>query len=283
MNTEEVDQLISAARQMDEAQAIAAMSALAKIKHQANVSNDEALAKWCWTREEAITAHQLYREAFRQIKGGQSYGGWCTLEKAEITLKFARPHIGDDEWRAFGLEFVIRQIQHWQSVFPYKIFASPEIVHHEKLCSICKNVLSLRSGCGHRKGEVYQGELCHHVITKPELLSVSFVTKPVQKYSVAFAHDPSTGKHRDQYNYAVVQYVARGLRTPYDGWAPHLTTARHPHSRYKHIGRNGACPCESGRKYKICCLSESGVLRPHMDIEFEVMPEAGFPEVEYSD
>ena len=69
-----------------------------------------------------------------------------------------------------------------------------------------------------------------------------------------------------------MNYVVQALRNPFDGWTMTWTKARHPHSRYRHVGRNDPCPCESGRKYKRCCLPEGGVLRPHIDITFEVPP-----------
>jgi SEC-C motif len=253
------------------------------ILSQAVATNQEQLAKWCWTRKQTCEVHSEYAKAFGQLKAGEYYEGWCTLERSEIAIKFLRPHLLGPEWTAFGLESAIQQIERWQSLFPYKIFASPEIVHHEKHCSICNATIGLRSGCAHRKGEIYMGRICSHVITKPEFLGISFVTKPVQKYSVGFMHDPATGKHKDHYNYSLVRYVAQRLRSPYDGWTAQFTKARHPHERFRSVGRNDPCPCESGLKYKKCCLNEAGVLRPHIQVEFDVPLDPELLQVEYSD
>ena len=281
MDADEIDKIFGLPHAISgDAVAVAAAS-LATIKAAAVATGDEAVAKWCWTREEALIAHQRYQTAFGQIKGGSSYDGWCTLEQAEITLKLVRRHLSSTEWQRLGLDFLATHIQRWQSLFPYKVFISPEIVHHEKQCTICGQVVHLRSGCEHRKGEIYQGRQCQHLVTKPEFVGISFVDKPVQKYSVAFTQDPVTGAPKDHYNYGSVQYVARGLRAPYDGWVAYFAKARHPHSRYEHVGRNDACPCESGLKYEKCCLPESGVLRPHIQIEFELPPESGFSDIEY--
>jgi hypothetical protein len=250
---------------------------------QAVAHKDEQLAKWCWTRKQVCEVHVGYTKAFDQLKTGDYYEGWCTLERAEIALKFLRPHLSEPEWTAFGMEAVAKHIERWQSLFPYKLFASPEIVHREKRCSICNTAISLRSGCGHRKGEIYMGQLCSHVITITEILGISFVTKPVQKYSVAFTRDPATGKQRDHYNYRLVEYVSRRLANQYDGWSARLTKARHPHDRYRSVGRNDPCPCESGLKYKKCCLNQPGVLRPHFEVEFDVPPDPSLLQVVYSD
>lgn len=86
---------------------------------------------------------------------------------------------------------------------------------------------------------------------------------PVQRYSVPFLVDPKTKESVDHYDYSLVEYVIRGLRSPFDEWSLTKTTTRQPHRRFKHVGRNAKCPRESGRKYKSCCLREDGVLRPH--------------------
>ncbi len=104
--------------------------------------------------------------------------------------------------------------------------------------------------CGHRVGEIYNGEMCHRILTKLEVMGISIVDKPVQKYSVLFLSDEKTGKQRDHYNYALVQYAIGALREPFDGWDVERTSRHQPHSRYAAIGRNEPCPCESGKKYK---------------------------------
>ena len=110
------------------------------------------------------------------------------------------------------------------------------------------------------------------IVTKLEVMGISIVDKPVQKYSVLFLSDEKTGKQRDHYNYALVQYAISALREPFDGWDVERTSRRQPHSRYAAIGRNDPCPCESGKKYKKCCLRETGVLRPHYEFTFEIQP-----------
>jgi hypothetical protein len=182
----------------------------------------------------------------------------------------------------FALPFINRHVEQFQKLYPYSIFISPAILDHEVRCSICNAKISIRSGCEHEVGEIYEGVRCLRVVTKFEQIETSFVTDPVQKYSVPFMVDRKTGKSFDHYDYSVVSYVVRGLRSPFDGWSMVRTTRRQPHKRYKHVGRNAKCPCASGKKYKSCCLREEGVLRPHIDIEFSVPPTKTLPPVAYS-
>jgi hypothetical protein len=186
----------------------------------------------------------------------------------------------DDE--TFGLRLIQKYTEQFQCLFPYALFLSPAYVEKERRCSICDAVASLRSSCEHDLGEIYDGVMCLHRITMAELIEISFVTEPVQKYSVLFMKNPKTGQQVDHYDYFAVSYVVKALANPFHGWSIERTTMRHPHSRYRHVGRNSACPCGSGDKYKACCLREEGVLRPHMNFRFDEAPATSLGDVQYS-
>jgi hypothetical protein len=223
---------------------------------------------------------RFFIEAFRRLKRGEFYDGWCALERAEIELSFLLPHMSEGN-REFHLELMARLIPRLQSLFPYKIFASPEILELAKVCSICQKQISIRRPCGHRVGEIYGGEMCIRIVTDLKFLGVAMVKSPVQKYSVVFLPG-NDGNSRDHYDYSLVKFLADRLESPFHDWDVQWTRIRHPHSRFAHIGRNDDCPCESGKKYKKCCLPESGVLRPHAQLTFSVQPPINLPSFEYS-
>ncbi len=254
----------------------------ASAKKEAVGNGDEATAKYIWCLEQVLKAHKQYAESFRLLKASQCYDAWCELERLELTLKFLAPHF-QSSMAGFRLDFVVRHCRRWQELFPYKIFMSPEIIEHEKICSVCRAPISIRKPCGHRVGEIYGGEMCHRIVTKPEFLGTAFVSSPVQKYSVPFLVDPETGQSRDHYDYKLVEYPIRRLASAFDEWEFQWTHRRHPHSRFASFGRNDKCPCESGKKYKKCCLPEAGVLRPHIDFIFHVPPDPELLGVEYSE
>lgn len=263
-----------------EDEAIAAM--LATSKEKAVADNDEAVAKQIWCLEQSLKSHRQYAESFRLLKAARYYDAWCELERLELTLKFLRPHF-QDRFAEFRLDFIDRHCRRWQELFPYKIFMSPEIIEHEKVCSICRAPISIRNPCGHRVGEIYGGEMCCRIVTKPEFIGTAFVKSPIQKYSVPFLVDPKTGQSSDHYNYKLVEYPIRRLASAFHEWEFAWTHRRHPHSRFTSFGRNDKCPCESGKKYKRCCLPEVGVLRPHIDFTFHVPPSPELLGVEYSE
>jgi len=252
------------------------------VKARSVEQNDQHAAKLAWCYEQILTIQQKYLTAFKKMKDGLYYDAWSHLERVEIELHFLEPHFASvPEGDCYRIAFIEKHARQFQSLFPYKAFLSPAFLYLEKVCSICSNVVSIRNPCGHKKGEIYDGEMCAHEIRKGELLELSYVTNPVQKYSVLFFTDPQTGKQIDHYDYQSVKYVIDGLRNPFDAWDVHWTKIRHPHSLFAHLGRNENCPCGSGRKYKNCCLRESGVLRPHVEILFSVPPPENLPRIVY--
>jgi SEC-C motif len=266
--------LKAVARRPSEPSLDAVREALAALKQDAVAAGDEAGAKSVWCLEQALIVQEHYLRAFRHLKSGEFYEAWCELERTELELAALERH-DTASWADFHLDFIQAHTAQWQSLFPYKMFFSPELLHTEKLCSICRRSVLPQSFCGHRVGEIYEGELCYRIITKLEGLGISMVDNPMQKYSVLFLRDEKTGKQRDQYNYVLVKYGINALRVPFDGWKVERTTRTQPHSRYADVGRNDRCPCESGKKYKKCCLREAGVVRPHFEFTFVVQPPDG--------
>jgi SEC-C motif len=255
---------------------------LKTIKDVAVSKDDQATAKLVWRYEQILQIQQNYLQAFSDIRAGKYYVAWCLFERVEIELHRLERHFptSDDN---FKLRLIDKHTRQFQSLYPYKYFISPAYLILEASCLICGRKRSIRSSCGHILGEIYNGEVCGRLITKAKLLEISLVEKPVQKYSVPFTNDPKTGEQIDHYDYFLVQYVAKGLREPFDEWDSNWTQRRQPHARYKHVGRNGQCPCESNKKYKKCCLNESGVLRPHMEITFHTPPPEDLPPIMYTD
>ncbi|HEX5754016.1 MAG TPA: SEC-C metal-binding domain-containing protein [Archangium sp.] len=258
------------------------LEALQAEKSKAVATSDQERAKRTWCCEQAILIHEEYINAFRLMKRGEFYNAWCNLEKAERGLGWLERHFPftpDD----YHLAFTYQQIGRFQKLFPYAYFASPEMVAREKTCNICGARVSIRSPCGHRVGEVYNGELCVRKVSKSEFIGIALVRNPVQKYSVPFLLDPETSKSRDHYDYSLINFIVDRLASPYHGWSFEWTKKRHPHARFKSTGRNDPCPCESGVKYKKCCWSNpEGVLRPHCEIDFEVPPPSNLSMFTYS-
>lgn len=258
------------------------LSALSSLKESAVMSGNDDVAEELCCHEQIHAIQEYYLKAFAQMKTGEYYEAWCALEKAENTLSWLLTNYPKFE-EFYELRFINSTLPRLQSLFPYKYFISPEFLIHTKRCSICGTEVSIRNPCGHRIGGVYKGKICHREVSNLEVLGTAIVTNPSQKYSVVFLSDPTTKERKDQYNYSVVRYLISRLADPFDGWSHEVTKRRHPHSRYSFVGRNDKCPCESGKKYKKCCLLTDGVLRPHIQFTFQKKPLLAVKEIEYSE
>lgn len=254
---------------------------LRDLKQRLVADRDHSGAKTIWCYEQILRIQNQYIVAFHKLKSGDFYEAWCLLEQVEIGQHFLQRHLAINK-DSYELPFIQKHVTQFQALFPYKHFFSPGMLILKTECSICHKPRSIRRPCGHLLGEIYDGEMCARHVTKVKLLEVSLVTNPRQKYSVLFSTDPKTGDKVDHYDYSLVRYIAIGLRKPFDGWDMEWTKTRHPHSHYRHVARNDQCPCESGKKYKKCCLIEVGVLRPHLEIRFSVPPPATLPPLIYT-
>lgn len=244
--------------------------------------HDETGANRFWFLHKVALVRHLFIQCVAEIKTNKYYEAWCRFEQVEIKLSWLRknPFYDPAEFEVGELE---RQVADWQSLFPYAIFFSPAILQKRKECGICRAVVDPWTDCGHEVGKVYCGNECIHIVTDAEVLEISIVRDPVQKYSVAHTVLDKNGKRVDHHDYSLIKFVADRLISPFDGWSVRKTKTRHPHSRFLSTSPEDTCPCESGRRYADCCLTKPGVLRPHFQIGFEKPPPSDLPAVVFSE
>ena len=250
------------------------------IKEKAVNNEDQQAAKQAWCLEQVGNIHNTFCMAFTEIKNEKYLNAWHLFERCEIDLHFLTRHF-QNSFLDFNLDFIDEYVAKWQSLFPYKYFFSPGYIKKNKKCSICGKKISFRNHCGHEPGEVYNGRMCSRIVEDAEVLEVSLVTNPTQKYSVILFSDHETGEVKDNYDYRIIAYVINYLESPFHGWEYRETKKVHPHSNFKHISKDEDCPCGSKEKYEACCLKKSGVELPHYQFIFEHVPRNEFSEIIY--
>lgn len=256
---------------------------LAEIKNLAVHRGNQDIAKDIWCLEQILKIQELYLIAFEVLKQEKFYDAWCELEQCEIKITHLSRHFQiDKEIKDYGLTFIKKKVKQLQELFPYKWFMSPEFVVLDQKCNICNTSISLRKTCGHVIGEIYDGKSCCREITNGKMVGVALTENPRNKYAVPFSKDSKTGKQIDNFDYTFLKYLISVVQSPFDKWSYSWTKIRHPHSRFKEIGKNDLCPCESGKKYKKCCLSEDGVLRPHLEFILHEKTHRNLPEIVYT-
>ena len=237
--------------------------ARAATAHKA-VSTDPAEKNRLWFLHNFAGATLAYLDAYRQLGRGEHLDAWCTLENAEIGFA----HLARNAFIPTLGPFVEERaalIDKWQDLFPYKYFISPAMRYKRWACSICGKQSSPVEPCGHRQGQVYDGELCLRIIHEAEPLHVAFVTDPVQKYSVI----------QQDYDYHVVDFVLGHLSGPFHPWTGYWTHKRIGHDYFADRPLEGPCPCISGLRYAECCRPSGGVNLPRYEMAATGGPRKG--------
>lgn len=250
---------------------------VASSKAAAVLSGDQEAAKLFW-QVQAIARVQLsFENSFALMKECKFYEAWCELERCELTVASLKRHFASSPKDSHRVDYIQTMVGRWQALYPYKIFFSPEILKKCIECSICGGKVSLRNPCGHEKGEIYDGEVCHYRVVECEFLGLSAVTNPVQKYSVAFTASEDGSGSRDQYDYAIVKFAIDRLSSPYHAWWQEDQVRTVPISALAHVSTESRCPCGAGNDFGGCCASKPEVIVPHCQFVFSVPPPSDLP------
>lgn len=231
---------------------------LTKLKYNAVSQGDQEEAKNIWCLEQIYKVINHYLVAYKNLFDKNYFEAWCELDRADIELSFLRRHYEYSE-NKFNLEFIEKNIIQLQKLFPYKHFFSRESTTKKWKCSICNNPITLRNSCGHEVGEIYNGEQCGQIAEDIEFHGLALVTDPFDKYTVIFPE----GK---EYNYFMLENLMKYWTNPYEKWE--LQTTWEVNEEYKNLSRNDYCKCDSGIKYKNCCLNTDQDRHEHHKLLF---------------
>lgn len=212
---------------------------------------DVEKANTSWALMVILRIHRDFRKVHTMLLEKQYYEAWCLMETIEIAV--------DNLLRNFpgtlnAVKYISMMVWQLQSLYPYKVFMSTEILIKERTCSICGKKRTIRHHCGHFPGYVYNGEMCYDTIEAAAFEGVSFVFDPEHKYAVAFLSDGNGRK--DQYDYMLLEGVMKFWKDPFMIW--HYTT-KHIHKspeEFPGLTDDSMCPCGSGKKYGECCKND---------------------------
>lgn len=229
-------------------------------KEKAAQNGDAIKANNCWRELQVLELNILFIRAFHNVKTKNYRGAWNELEQCELIYSFIRDNSSEEYLCNPRLAFIADKISKWQSLYPYCLFCSPGFKVGYYTCSICDHKIRPRSRCAHKKGKVYNGQLCLHVAHDLEMLEISMVTKPVQKYSVM--HDDST------LDFTLLVRLSSFLDHAFEGWDLNWTTMKFLVERFKSVKNEDKCPCKSGNQFEVCCMGKEEVAIPHVDFIF---------------
>lgn len=138
----------------------------------------------------------------------------------------------------------------YESLYPYNIFASTEMVITKSECSICgKPFQSL--DCPHIKGHLYWGEIAIEKVTEiKEFQAVALVSHPLDKRCVMELSDDTRTKEE---KFRLLNEFLEQKIPAFQLFSIEIQKTRRQRTDIEIVKRNDKCPCGSGKKFKNCC------------------------------
>lgn len=138
----------------------------------------------------------------------------------------------------------------YQSLYPYKVFASSEYVVTKSECSICGTAMNSLK-CPHIRGNLYWGEMAvENIIDIKEFNAVALVSHPVDKRCIIqLSDDERTETERFQ---MLDEFINQGVY-PFQKFSIKAQKLIKQRDDIIKVSRNDKCTCGSGKKFKKCC------------------------------
>lgn len=231
----------------------------------AQKSNNEDLANKLWFLNVFAENRVGYLKCWDKMVSGDFKEAWCQFEIIEHGIDRLRRNLFLEGYGPL-LEATAYNISQWQELFPYNLFMSPEFLIKSRKCSICSTPRSPWTDCGHETLKVYMGEMCFDQITDVEILSMSLVTNPVQKYSILEAQSDNKSNSIDYEKFKAVVFARTTLPSPFAPFEVLKTTRLNPHDQFPKLKEGDLCLCQSGRAYGECCQLNEGIRLPHIQL-----------------
>lgn len=152
-----------------------ALDVARKDLQEARNGNCEDNANELWAIITVVEIHQGMVILFKLLQQKEFYKAWCKAEEVEI--------LSNNLGRNFPSLFPIVKDQYecivrLQRLYPYKLFSSYEMQIIKERCSVCNQIRSIRHDCGHRRGYIYNGQLCYNIVDECKLIGIDIVDNP---------------------------------------------------------------------------------------------------------
>ncbi|MCX7070527.1 MAG: SEC-C domain-containing protein [Gammaproteobacteria bacterium] len=198
-----------------------------------------------------------YGYLWHQIANSNFSESWRTVQNVFNIIRQIK------RFSTIDVSAIEDQLYALETLYPYKIFFSMGAVVDYFECSICGHDIDSFE-CAHRGGELYRGQMAVAIARNiVQLDHVAMVERPVDKRCVI------TYKN-DAPQFSVVRYIANLLSTRslsvlcFAGavWGKGIVQ----NQQHIEMGRNERCYCDSGKKYKKCCIGKASVEQDHVQI-----------------
>lgn len=145
------------------------------------VRNDELLANSSFVFKQYVSLFYSLCKYFTMLGEHDFELSWSKLQDCLDIIYWVKKFTKSDNLLDIGEIYSL--LNCYESLYPYNVFISSEIIVKKSHCSICKKRESDLI-CPHIKGNLYWGELAINVIDDLEFKGFALVTNPLDKRCV---------------------------------------------------------------------------------------------------
>ena len=222
----------------------------------ATSEDDDAFLNDLYVLQRYADLLTAYVQMWQALLSGDFSGSWNNLQDARDSVWVI------EQFSSIPIEGFERQLCQLEKVYPYEVFASVGAIVEKVECNLCTEDIDSES-CSHRRGQLYGGKMAHGIVRSAELEHVALTTEPLDKRCVVILENDSP-------QFRIVKILAEGIATKrcrlLDIGELRFSKVQRPNPDYVKVGRNDPCFCNSGRKFKKCCLPKRRIESDHVDI-----------------
>lgn len=188
---------------------------------------------------------------FKLLNEGKFRQSWNALQDCLDSTFWIGQHTAIEN--RYEIPQIVDLLHAYETLYPYKVFASSEMVITKSECSICgKPFQSLE--CPHIKGNLYWGEPATEIVKEiKEFQAVALVTHPLDKRCVMeLTDDNRTEKEKFR---LLSEFVNKKIPA-FQMFHIEVQKSIRQRQDIDIVGRNDKCSCGSGKKFKNCCSKD---------------------------
>ena len=145
------------------------------------VRNDELLANSSFVFKQYLSLFYSLCEYFSMLEKYDFELSWSKLQDCLYIIYWVKRFTKSDN--LLDIRKIYSLLDCYESLYPYTVFISSEIIVKKSYCSICKKRES-DLNCPHIKGNLYWGELALNVVDDMDFKGFALVTNPLDKRCV---------------------------------------------------------------------------------------------------
>jgi hypothetical protein len=222
-----------------------ALAQIQPLKDAAVAKKDETTANGAFLLKVYLVLLKDFIAYHGFLQSGKFAESWDKLQDCMDHVSILKKFMGETP----EIQDIAGHLLAFEGLYPYRLFASSEILASKQTCSIC-GLSSVDPLCEHVPGELYWGELAflkNH--GQLEIRGIAFVERPQDKRCVMRLDG-------GELPFNLLEYYLEKVKDPLLRFSVQIFESYEKKNK-RELGRNDPCFCGSGKKYKKCCGKES--------------------------